>query len=65
MSKGKHLTLDDRTTIQSGLKDGLSFKQIAAELEKDPSTISKEIRAHVKKSRVPPFVKTVFLKSSE
>lgn len=46
MSNGKHLTLDDRTTIEAGMKEGRSFKSIAAELGKDPSTISKEVRAH-------------------
>ncbi len=47
MSNGKHLTLSDRISIEAGLKEGLSFKCIAAELGKDPSTISKEVRAHI------------------
>lgn len=47
MSNGKHLTLSDRTTIEAGMKGGRSFKNIAAELGKDPSTISKEVRAHI------------------
>ena len=46
MSKGKHLTLDDRQTIQIGLHEGRSFQEIAGEIGKDPSTISKEIRKH-------------------
>ena len=47
MANGKHLTLSDRITIETGMKEGRSFKQIAAELSKDPSTISKEVRAHI------------------
>ena len=46
MSKGKHLTLDDRQSIQVGLHEGRSFQEIAREIGKDPSTISKEIRNH-------------------
>lgn len=44
--KYKHLTLDDRITIQKGLKENQTFTEIAASLAKDPSTISKEIRGH-------------------
>ena len=47
MSDGKHLTLSDRTSIEARLKEGTSFKGIASELGKDPSTISKEVRAHI------------------
>lgn len=46
MANHKHLTLQDRTLIESMLKDKLSFRAIADSLDKDPSTISKEIRAH-------------------
>lgn len=45
--KYKHLTLDDRITIQKGLKERQSFAEIAASISKDPSTISKEIRGHL------------------
>lgn len=45
--KYKHLTLDDRIGIQKGLKEGMSFVEIAASIGKDPSTISKEIRGHL------------------
>ena len=44
MPKGKHLTLDDRKTIQIGLTEGKTFQQIASVIGKDPSTISKEVR---------------------
>ena len=46
MPKGKHLTLDDRQSIQIGLHEGLTFREIARNIGKDPSTISKEIRTH-------------------
>ena len=42
----KHLTFDDRKYIEKSLNQGLSFKEIAKYLCKDPTTISKEIRAH-------------------
>lgn len=44
--KYKHLTLDDRITIQKCLKDKCTFAEIAEAIGKDPSTISKEIRGH-------------------
>lgn len=44
MPNNKHLTLDDRNYIHTGLNTGLSFRQIALHLDKDPSTISKEVR---------------------
>ena len=47
MPKGKHLTLDNRQQIQLGLNEGRSFKDIAVNLGKDPSTISKEVRNHI------------------
>ena len=42
----KHLTAADRLYIERQLNVGSSFKDIARYLCKDPSTISKEIRAH-------------------
>ena len=51
MPKGKHLTLDDRRSIQIGLHEGLTFRQIAQNIGKDPSTISKEVRSHMITSR--------------
>ena len=41
--KGAHLTLEDRKVIQTGLEQGLSKAEIARQLGKSPSTISKEI----------------------
>lgn len=43
-SKGKHLTIIDRTTIEYMLKQDCTCLQIAQEIGKDPSTISKEIK---------------------
>ena len=45
--KYKHLTLDDRIVIQKSLKEGRPFVDIAAIIGKDPSTVSKEIKAHL------------------
>ena len=48
MAKNAHLTFDERQTIEVSLRDNLKFKEIADLLGKDPSTISKEIRGHIK-----------------
>ena len=42
----KHLTLNDRIYTENELAKGTSFKDIATFLCKDPTTISKEVRAH-------------------
>ncbi len=47
MKKHSHLTLDDRIQIQKLLNEKNSFKQIARELGKDPTTIPKEIKGHI------------------
>lgn len=41
----KHLTLNDRIYIESELSKGATFKDIAAFLCKDPTTISKEVKS--------------------
>lgn len=43
-NKNKHLTLDDRIIIESSLNAGLTFHAIALKIEKNPSTISKEVK---------------------
>ena len=48
MAKNTHLTLSDRIAIEVGLRERKSFSAIAVELGKDPTTISKEIRTHIK-----------------
>lgn len=47
MANNKHLTPDNRSTIEAMLNNKASFKKIADTLDKDPSTISKEIRSHL------------------
>ena len=42
----KHLSLEDRIYIESSLGKGLTFKEIARYLCKDPSTILKEVKSH-------------------
>lgn len=44
--KNKHLSYDDRLEIEKGLKNELSFKAIGKTIDKNCSTISKEIRNH-------------------
>jgi len=48
MAKYTHLIFDERLKIQALLLESISFRQIARELHKDPSTISKEIRNHLR-----------------
>lgn len=42
----KHLTPEDREEIQSCLDHGMTFKAIAARIDKDPTTVSKEVKKH-------------------
>lgn len=42
----KHLTLSDRIRIEALLEESKSFSQIAAEIGKSPTTISREVRRH-------------------
>lgn len=42
----KHLTLNDRLFIEKAINEGRIFKDIAKNLCKDPTTISKEVKAH-------------------
>lgn len=42
--KGKHLTTTERIYIEKGLVDGKTFAAIARDIEKHPSTISKEVK---------------------
>lgn len=47
MSKNKHLTLQERLTIESELWRNSSFKKIGIILNKDCTSISKEVRKHI------------------
>ena len=49
-TKFKHLTLEDRIEIQACLDRGMTFKAIAARIRKDQTTISKEVKRHIKVS---------------
>lgn len=44
--KMKHLTLEDRKQIQSGIEEALSKTAIARTIDKDPSTVAKNIIRH-------------------
>jgi len=45
--KNKHLSFDDRSSIQECLNFGMTFKSIAARIDKDQTTISKEVKKHL------------------
>lgn len=47
MNKQKHLTLDSRIIIETKLNERESFKSIARLLNKDCTTISKEVKNHI------------------
>ncbi len=48
MNKYRHLTYDDRLTIEKLLKNGTSFKAIGRTIGKDCTTVSKEIRGRIR-----------------
>lgn len=52
MANNKHLTPDNRFSIETMLNGKSSFKAIADALDKDPSTISKEVRSHLVFKRI-------------
>lgn len=47
-TKGRHLTLQDRIDIQDCLAKRMTFKAIGKLLSKDQTTISKEVKKHIK-----------------
>lgn len=47
MAKHRHLTLQEREEIEHGLDHRESFKQIGRNIDKDPSTIAKEVKSHL------------------
>ncbi|MGB4439583.1 MAG: IS30 family transposase [Sedimentibacter sp.] len=55
MSNFKHFALNERLEIECSIKDSLSFKAIARNLNKDCSTISKEIKKHITKKKTGNF----------
>ena len=46
-NKNKHLTYYDRLDIEEGISKGKTFRSIGIELDKDPTTISKEIKRNL------------------
>lgn len=50
MAKNKHLTDEERLLIDNWLKTQISIKEIARNLDKHASTISREIRKHAKET---------------
>ena len=46
MANYKHMDLDDRTGIQTGLKEKKNFKEIGETIGRDASTVAKEIKGH-------------------
>jgi len=46
-NKNKHLTLAERIEIQSCLDKQMTFKAIGKHIEKDQTTVSKEIKKHL------------------
>lgn len=52
MATNKHLSLDERIKVQQCLKESKSFKAIGRELNRDPTTVSKEVKNHVLFKRV-------------
>ena len=44
----KHLTLDDRIEIQACLDHSMTFKDIAKRIGKDQTTVSKEVKKHIR-----------------
>ena len=42
--KHKHLTLSDRMDIQTGIEKRKTFKEIGIYIQKDPTTVSKEVK---------------------
>jgi len=51
--KQKHMTLPERIEIQIGLERRQTIKAIAERIDKDPTTVSKEIKKHIFKKPTP------------
>lgn len=46
-NKNKHLTIEQRVEIQNCLDQGMKFKAIGKRINKDQTTISKEVKKHI------------------
>ena len=49
----KHLSQEDRQEIQACLDQGMTFKDTARRIGKDPTTVSKEVKKHIQKKPLP------------
>lgn len=49
--KNKHMTLEDRIEIEECLRHGMTFKAIASRIDKDQTTVSKEVKKHISISK--------------
>nr|WP_306345599.1 helix-turn-helix domain-containing protein [Clostridium sp. N3C] len=47
VTMSKFFTYEERLTLQKHLKESLSFKEITRRLNKNPTTISREVRKHL------------------
>ena len=52
--KQKHMTKEMRERIEKGIREGESLKEIAKAIDKDPTTISKEVLKHKNKTTKDP-----------
>ena len=50
-NKYKHLTFDERLTIQEGLNAGLSFSKIASQIGKHRTTVAKEVKRNGRRGK--------------
>ena len=53
--KNGHLSLEDRKKIQEGIENELTKVQIAKNIGKDPTTVSKEIKKRRKLEKTLPY----------
>lgn len=51
MAAYKHLSMDERKTIESLLNQGISFRQIGLRLNRDRNTIAREVLRNSKPQR--------------
>lgn len=51
MATYKHFSLSERMDIERFLRDGYSFKAIAKELNRDCTTVAKEVKKHITRKR--------------
>lgn len=51
-TKYKHMDFEMRSTIQMGIREKKKLKEIAQDIGKDPTTVSKELQNHRYKKTV-------------